>query len=91
MASEHEAVLSVRCRTLVDAEQDFVARLDAAQLRLDAAMRASWESCLIGAVADDTLRESCVAALHEVERLERELVALRTARQGAAGMRDSAA
>ncbi len=91
MAHLHEPAVPVWRRSLADAEQFLVSRLDRAQRELDAAMRASWQSCLIGEVQDTELRRRCQDALREVEALERELVGVRAARQASMGSAESAA
>jgi hypothetical protein len=80
MASGREHLHSLGDESHAETERHLLSSLDRAQRELDAVMRASWLGCLVGDVQDPALKKRCQEALLEVERLERELVAVRTSR-----------
>ena len=84
------SVLSDR-ELLVRTERDLLDRLERARTELDETMRAVWMSCLIGEISARRERRACDDGLAEVERLERELVGVRTALEGLCPGRDDAA
>ncbi len=91
MASGRELLRPLDDALLADAERHLLSRLDLAQRELDAVMRSSWFACLLGDVQEPALRARCQSALREVEKLERELVAVRTTRRDPQGRNESAA
>ncbi|MFO1054252.1 MAG: hypothetical protein U1F36_18695 [Planctomycetota bacterium] len=78
MDFERTRIPSVSRLSLTRTERDLLDRLDHARTELDETMRAVWMSCVVGEVLDLRTRRLCDDALAEVDRLERELVSVRT-------------